>query len=225
MGSISKKTFEDIIPFYVVEQSPRFCLCVHCYKAKLATVSLTKMWPKLHHGETAGDACSCTCDLCSSAGRCKEFLPYSSPKEVSSMGMLSDKLMCDKVFLYTAAGNGKAISAYSSVCVSGNCPRCKEKQARFFACPRHQGGAARDFDPATSSSSIHPARPSPGTVEWSMVETVDESGRVVGPSRKRGANAAGDGDFDDDSGGAGRPRPKKVKTLLSAKRVLAYIDM
>ncbi|CAN0309219.1 unnamed protein product [Ectocarpus sp. 6 AP-2014] len=214
VGSISKKSFEDIMPFYVVEQSPRSCLCVHCYKAKLATVSLVKMWPTLHHGETTGAACSCTCDLCSSAGGCKEFLPYSSPKEVSSMGKLSDKLMCDKIFLYTATGNGKAISAHSSVCVSGNCPRCKERQDRFFGCPRNRGGIDRDLGPAsTSSSTIHPAgRTSGGTVEWSMFDTVDEAGRAVGPSRRRGANAGGDGESDDDSGGAGRPRPKKVKT-------------
>ncbi|CAM9273681.1 unnamed protein product [Ectocarpus sp. 8 AP-2014] len=211
VGSISKKAFEDIIPFYVVEQSPRSCLCVHCYKAKLATVSLVKMWPTLHHGETTGAPCSCTCDLCSYAGGCKDFLPYSSPKEVSSMGKLSDKLMCDKIFLYTAAGNGQAISAHSSVCVSGNCPRCKEKQDRFFGCPRNRGGTDRDLGPAsTSSSSIHPAgRPSGGTVEWSMFDTVDEAGRAVGPSRRRGENAGGDGESDDDSGGAGRPRQKK----------------
>ncbi|CAM9827844.1 unnamed protein product [Ectocarpus fasciculatus] len=211
VGSISKKSFEDIIPFYVVEQSPRSCLCVHCYKAKLATVSLVKLWPTLHHGETTGAACSCTCDLCTSAGGCKDFLPYSSTKEVSSMGKLSDKLMCDKIFLYTAAGNGTAISAHSSACVSGNCPRCKEKQERFFRCPRNKGGTDRHFGPASSSSSsIHPARPtSSGTVEWSMFDNVDEAGRAVGPSRRRGANAGGDGESDDDSGGAGRPRPKK----------------
>lgn len=217
MGHISRKAFDDIIPFYVVEQSPRSCLCVHCYKAKLASTSLVKLWPTLHHGETHGAPCSCACDLCTSDGGCKDFLPYSSTKEVFSMGAFSDKLMCDKVFLYTATGDGKPIKAHSSVCVSGYCPRCKERQNRFFGCPRNQGSADRVLLPSsTASAGSHPSTPSGGTVEWSMFDTVDEAGRAVQPSsRRRGANSGGDGDSDDDTGGADKARPKKVTTVAA----------
>ncbi|CAM9756469.1 unnamed protein product, partial [Sphacelaria rigidula] len=67
-GHVSRSTFATLMPFNVVKQTARCCLCSHCYKGKLIMRSLVRMWPRLHCGETAGSPCTCRCDLCASGG-------------------------------------------------------------------------------------------------------------------------------------------------------------
>lgn len=105
-------------------------------------------------------------------------------------------LLCPKEFLYTAA-DGKAIEAHKSVCVSGFCPKCKDKQARFFNCPLHKGDAERMLFSATSSNTF-PANGDtnvdlPGIVTWDMFTNVDdEEGKPV-DARDRDHHAGNDG--------------------------------
>ena len=85
IGSISRASFTKLIPFYVVEQSLRCCICVHCYRDKFVTITLCELWPDLHWGATTGSSCDCQCDLCRDFG-CATFLPYAGPNAVSSWG-------------------------------------------------------------------------------------------------------------------------------------------
>ncbi|CAM9586225.1 unnamed protein product, partial [Sphacelaria rigidula] len=67
-GHISRSTFAKLMPFNVVKQTARCCMCPHCYKGKLIMRSLVRMWPRLHCGETAGLPCTCRCDFCANGG-------------------------------------------------------------------------------------------------------------------------------------------------------------
>lgn len=140
---ISRASFDPLIPFNVVEQSSRSCLCVYCFKAILLTIALYDLWPILHQGilhqgATPGSACTCDCDLCKNSG-CVDYLPYNSRKAVYSMGKFSDKHVCAKEFLYTSE-DGTRVESYKLACVAGTCPKCKRMQDVFFKCPRHKGG-------------------------------------------------------------------------------------
>lgn len=126
IGTISRTSFNKAVPFNVVEQSLRSCLCVHCYKAKLVTISLCTIWTTLHQGATQGSACMCECDLCRDGG-CSTFLPYASVKDVNSMGNLSDLLLCPKEYLYTPRHDGIVFEAHRLACMSGQCPQCRHK--------------------------------------------------------------------------------------------------
>ena len=195
---ISRAAWNQRVPFNVVEQSLRSCLCVHCHKAKLITVALCQLWPILHAKGSDGK-CGCTCDLCKHGG-CDSFLPFANPKAVNGMGLLSDKLLCAKEFLYMGA-DGKSVEAHKSACVSGFCPDCKEKQERFFKCPLHKGDASRRFAASSSSLPTHgdPVGGQPGMVQWKMFTTVDENGRPVVPrSGRRGDTTADDAGDDEE---------------------------
>lgn len=214
--SISRASFNKLVPFYVVEQSLRCCLCVHCYRGKLATIALCEHWSTLHQGTTPGSACDCTCELCKEGG-CATYLPYETPKAVSSMGNLSDKLLCDKVDLYSKREGGR-VSAHKSVCVSGFCSKCSHKQDRFFGCPRNQGDAQRQLVPPLRNpnpySTADPSQGPPGEMRWSMFTTVDEHGNAANPnatSSRGGRQGDGeDGDWDP-RGGADKKRARKVR--------------
>lgn len=129
-ASISRASFDKLVPFYVVEQSSRACLCVYCYKAKLITIGLFDLWSTLHRGETPASPCTCKCSLCDGGG-CTDYLPYRTRKHVYSMGSFSDLHMCEKEDLYTSR-DGTRVQAHKSTCVTGNCLKCRRKQADFF---------------------------------------------------------------------------------------------
>ncbi|CAN0054539.1 unnamed protein product, partial [Sphacelaria rigidula] len=79
--NISRGAFDDLIPFYFIEQSNRSCLFATCYKAKLITIALYDLWPTLHEGLTPDPACTCECNLCKDGG-CVNYLPYTSRKSI-----------------------------------------------------------------------------------------------------------------------------------------------
>lgn len=206
---ISPTSFAKLIPFFVVEQSERSCLCVHCYRSKLSTIALRKHWSTLHQGATPGSPCTCSCDLCTKDGGCAAFLTYAATNEVFSMGNLSDKLLCDKEFLYKSTEGGKRVLAHRSVCVSGHCPQCRQKQARLFDCPRNHGGVDRAL--------VHPhpmeSNERPGELQWDMFTTVD---RAAGASRV--LVGGDDDDYNDPRGGAGMQRKRKVNIGYIARQ-------
>lgn len=154
---VSRATFDKLVPFYVVEQSSRACLCDVCYKAKLITIALTDFWPTLHCGPTPGSPCTCECDLCGGNAGCKDYLPHTSSKAVYSMGPFSDAHMCEKEYLYNSS-DGTKVSSHRSTCVNANCPDCRAKQDRVFSCPRKKGGLLRQLYPVPSSRSGIPPR-------------------------------------------------------------------
>lgn len=196
---ISPASFDKLIPFFVVEQSERSCLCVHCYRAKLSVIALRTHWSTLHQGDAPGSPCTCVCDLCTKDGGCESFLPYAAPNEVFSMGGLSDKLLCSKEFLYRSRESGDSVEAHKSVCVSRQCYMCRQKQRVFFKCPRHHGDVHRRL--------LHP-RPvegsrEPGELRWEMFTTVDDG--------ESPTEAGGDDDDYDPRGGGDRRRKRKVR--------------
>lgn len=200
---ISRRSFDRLIPCYVVEQSNRSCLCVTCYKAKLVMIALYDFWATLHQGPTPDVACACECDLCKDGG-CKDYLPYESRKDVYSMGKFSDAHMCPKEFLYISQ-DGTRVEAHKSTCVSGNCVECKRKQAVFFGCPQHRGGAERHLYPSPREGT--PA----GELRWNMFTDVDEQGRATtratSASRRQG-HTEEDDDFE--PGGGSRSKQRQV---------------
>ena len=217
VSSISKASFTKLIPFYVVEQSFRCCICVHCYRGKLVTIALCELWPDLHRGATTGSPCDCQCDFCRDGG-CATFLPYAGPNDVFSMGRLSDKLLCPKEHLYPTRDGGR-VEAHRAACVSGTCPKCQRTQDRFFGCPRNQGDAARQVKPRaetpTTTTENLSQRP-PGIIGWNMFTTVDEKGLPASANgssgrARRQAGDADDGDAEwEASGGRDKQRPRKV---------------
>ncbi|CAM9567752.1 unnamed protein product [Ectocarpus sp. 12 AP-2014] len=195
VGSMSRRSFDKMVPFYVVEQSLRSCLCVHCYRVKLITVALCQLWSTLHHGDTSDSGCTCTCGFCSD-GACRTFLPFATAKSVHCTGDLSD-LLCEKVFLYRGQ-DGKYVKVHRSACVSGHCPTCQRRQAAFFGCPRHHGSTDRRF-PASSAALGAIASTSEGQagkVKWSMFTAVDAEGRPTDARRGAGPQPANDDDGD-----------------------------
>lgn len=198
------------MPFFVVDQSLRCCLCVHCYRGKLITIALCELWSALHQGATPGSTCTCTCDLCKHGG-CATFLPYASPKAVDCMVDLSDLLLCDKVMLYTAR-DGTRVAAHRSACVSGQCSHCRKKQDRFFGCPQHD--ATRRMYPSAPNTDGPSAGP-PGEVLWRMFTSVDERGNATtsgARSHRRRHHQQDDGDDHGDYdplGGASKSRQRK----------------
>lgn len=193
-ASISWKSFCDLVPFYVVDQSQRSCLCVQCYRGKLMTTALYELWPTLHCGATPGSPCTCTCPLCASGG-CVDYLPYTSSKTVHSMSKFSDKHMCAMKHLYTAS-NGTPVHAHGSTCVSGDCLRCARKLRAFFDCSRNKGGADRQLQPvpSTPSSASTPA----GEVRWITYTDVDENGQATSRNRRDHPQRGRDNGHDDD---------------------------
>lgn len=225
MSEISRASFDKIVPFFVMEQSPRSCLCVHCYKAKLITIALCELWPTLHHGATPGSRCTCECELCID-GSCKALLPYANPQAVFSMGGLSNKLLCDPVFLRTGA-DGVDVTAHKSKCVSGHCLLCRRKQERFFKCPRNQGDADRVWPPLcrpVSPGNDNNQGP-PGLVQWKIFAKVHDPGRTPDPDRRsrsvngRGGDVDGDDGDWDPRGGADKAREKKVGNSCCLKHL------
>lgn len=215
IASISRSSFDKMVPFYVVEQSIRSCLCVHCYKAKLITVALYQLWPTLHHGDNSGSGCTCNCGFCSD-GACRTFLPFATEKSVHGMGDLSDLLLCEKVFIYRGQ-DGKDVKAHRSACVSGHCPTCQRKQAAFFGCPRHQGTTDRRFPASTATLGACPSamEGQPGRVKWSMFTSVDAEGRATDARRPAGPQAPDDDDGDwEPRVASDTSRPKKVNAWL-----------
>ncbi|CAN0315176.1 unnamed protein product [Ectocarpus sp. 6 AP-2014] len=211
IASISRSSFDKMVPFYVVEQSIRSCLCVHCYKAKLITVALYQLWPTLHHGDNSGSGCTCNCGFCSD-GACRTFLPFATEKSVHGMGDLSDLLLCEKVFIYRGQ-DGKDVKAHRSVCVSGHCPTCQRKQAAFFGCPRHQGTTDRRFPASTATLGACPSamEGQPGRVKWSMFTSVDAEGRATDARRLAGPQPPDDDDGDwEPRVASDTSRPKKA---------------
>ncbi|CBJ33599.1 conserved unknown protein [Ectocarpus siliculosus] len=211
IASISRSSFDKMVPFYVVEQSIRSCLCVHCYKAKLITVALYQLWPTLHHGDNSGSGCTCNCGFCSD-GACRTFLPFATEKSVHGMGDLSDLLLCEKVFIYRGQ-NGKDVKAHRSVCVSGHCPTCQRKQAAFFGCPRHQGTTDRRFPSSAATLGACPSamEGQPGRVKWSMFTSVDAEGRATDARRLAGPQPPDDDDGDwEPRVASDTSRPKKA---------------
>ncbi|CAN0357792.1 unnamed protein product [Ectocarpus sp. 6 AP-2014] len=194
--SISRPSFDKIIPFYVVEQSLRSCICVHCYKAKLVTKGLCDLWPNLHQGSTPGSKCDCECELCKDGG-CAEYLPYGSSKAVHSMADFSDMLMCPKEQLYCSE-DGTLVDAHKAVCVSGHCLLCKQKQERFFDCPKNKGNADRQLNPAAGPAQV--GAPPPGEVRWKNFTTVDDNGQATSAplQRRRAPNSTAGGEDDED---------------------------
>ncbi|CAB1103997.1 unnamed protein product [Ectocarpus sp. CCAP 1310/34] len=89
----------------------------------------------LHHGDTSDLGCTCTCGFCSN-GACRTFLPFATAKSVHGMGVLSDLLLSEKVFLYRGE-EANDVKAHRSTCVSGHCLTGQRRQAAFFGCPRH----------------------------------------------------------------------------------------
>lgn len=215
---ISRTSFDKVVPFYVVEQPSRACLCDVCYKAKLITIALFDHWPLLHRGATLGSPCTCECDLCRNDG-CKEYLPYTSRKSIYSMGKFSDLHMCEKEHLYTTT-DGTPVASHRSTCVTGNCPECKAKQDRFFSCPRHKGGPERQLYPVptTASSSGNATSssdgPPPGEVSWLMFTDVDERGKAT-TRRTSHTNDEGGDDLDQEWTPAGnhKPRQRQVRDV------------
>ncbi|CAM9649643.1 unnamed protein product [Ectocarpus sp. 13 AM-2016] len=196
VGSISRRSFDKMVPFYVVEQSLRSCLYVHCYRAKLITVALCQLWSTLHHGDTSDSGCTCTCGFCPD-GACRTSLPFATAKSVHGMGDLSDLLLCEKVFLYRGQ-DGKDVKAHRSACVSGHCLTCQRRQAAFFRCPLHHGSTDRRF-PASSAALGAIASTSEGQagkVKWSMFTAVDAEGRPTDARRSAGPQPADDDDGD-----------------------------
>ena len=194
------------MPFNVVKQTARCCLCPHCYKGRLIAKSLARMWGRLHCGQTPGSPCTCRCDLCANGG-CKTFLPTMSVKDVHSMGDLCDKLLCDKVKLYKTAG-GNEVAAHRNACVTGSCGTCQERQGRFFDCPRHVQ-SAHDQD-----SSI-PGIVRRAEMKWEAFVTVDEKGNEIRrpqrQSRRSRANDHNDGDESwEPQGTEAQPQSRKV---------------
>ena len=213
LGHISQASFAKLIPFFVVEQSERSCLCVHCYRAKLSAVALRQLWPTFHQGPSPGDACTCTCDLCTGPdGGCAAFLPVSEPDTVFSMGGLSDKLLCEQKFLYTSKAGGKPVTAHTSVCVEGHCVKCKKKRDRFFNCPRHRGDADR---PLVRLGLTEPGL-RPGEVRWDMFTAVDEGDA---PHADQGGE---DEDYNDPRGSADKKRKRKVSSRNARPAVRSW---
>lgn len=133
VDTISPASFDKPIPFFVTEQSERSCLCVHCYRAKLGSVALRTHWSTLHHGDTPGSPCTCTCDLCVEDGGCGSFLPYAAANEVFSMGKLSDKLLCKKEFLYDSVEEGAVSRRTSRYAYRDNAPSVGVSKISFLA--------------------------------------------------------------------------------------------
>ena len=192
---ISRISFDKLIPFYVVEQSNRSCVCATCYKARLSTTALHDLWKTLHRGSSPGTDCTCTCELCENGG-CIEYLPYDSRKEISSMGKFSDMHMCDQNSLYTSR-DGTRVKAHTFACVSGHCAECERRQSIFFDCPRHKGGLQRQLyarSPTTGGSDGTP----PGEITWNMFTDVDENGQATTETRNRNRQQRESEDMDAD---------------------------
>ena len=203
---ISWKAFDDLIPFYVIEQSNRSCLCPTCVKAKLMTVALDELWSTLHQGPTPGSACTCECNLCKDGG-CVDYLPYPSRKSIHSMANFSEKHMCSKEYLYTSR-DGMRVEAHKSTCVSGNCAECTRMQNVFFECPRHKGGTLGEASAASDANSR--GRPTPGEVRWNMYTDVDEKGMATTAGRRpNNRRERGDEDADAEYDPRARSKPKK----------------
>ncbi|CAM9863005.1 unnamed protein product [Ectocarpus fasciculatus] len=223
--SISRPSFESVIPFYVVEQSLRSCICVHCYKAKLVTKGLCELWPTLHQGSTPGSECDCECELCKDGG-CAEYLPYRSSKVVHSMADFSDKLMCPKEKLYRSE-DGTLVDAHKAICVSGHCLLCKLKQDRFFDCPKHKGGADRQLNPAAGPAQV--GAPPPGEVRWKNFTTVDDKGQATSAPQQRRraasstAGAEDDEDFDPLGGSKRRTRRAVAEKTWTVDEFMAEL--
>lgn len=204
---MSRSAFDKIIPFNVKEQSLRTCLCVNCYKAKLITAGLCENWPTLHHGDNEGDPCSCACDFCKAG--CGDFLKYASPKAVFSMGDFSDGLLCPKEKLYIGR-TGEEVDGHRLACVSGHCVDCQDRQARFFACPRHQTVTP----PLVPSSTAGAAGERSETICWKEFTVVDDAVQPIPRRPSRQGNEADDDDQDwSPSGGTEKARQRKVRVI------------
>ncbi|CAM9447743.1 unnamed protein product, partial [Hapterophycus canaliculatus] len=211
---ICRASFEKVIPFNVKEQSLRSCLCVYCYKAKLITIALHENWANLHHGQTAGAPCSCTCDFCTDGG-CVEFLSNKSPKTVFSMGEVSNKLLCPMVRLYVGR-DGEAAEGHRTACVLGHCVECQSRRDRFFECPRHRNGVScppsSSSTPPVGDASVGDAGEQAITLQWK--EFTDVHGRDGRRSSRRDGRQDNGGDEDDGdwtpSGGTDKARRKKA---------------
>lgn len=210
MEKVSRRYFEKLIPFNVIEQSNRSCLCATCYKAKLATIALHELWPTLHQGPTPGSGCTCDCELCKDGG-CADYLPYESRKEIFGMGKFSDKHMCEKESLYTSR-DGTLVEAHRSICVSGHCVECKRKQAVFFGCPRHKGGLQRLLHTTRSSVTSTSGGSPPGEIRWNMYTEVDENGQATTKARATNRRQRGreDGDAEYDPRAGSRTKNRQV---------------
>ncbi|CAN0086092.1 unnamed protein product [Pylaiella littoralis] len=205
----------SLIPFYVLEQSLRSCICVHCYKAKLITKALCVLWPTLHRGDTPSSPCTCGCDLCKD-GACSKYLPYDSSASVHSMANFSDMHLCAKERLYVSK-DGTSIEAHKSACVSGHCLHCQRKQDRFFECPRNKGGLQRQVQPAVSTTPATDAtdEPPPGEIRWKIFTNVDSRGMATTAtsSQRRGRRETAGDDDDDDynpNGGGNQTRSRNA---------------
>lgn len=171
-----------------------------------------------------GSACTCECALCedNEDGGCSKYLPFASSQEVHSMGKFSDMLLCPKEELYRSE-DGTSVKAHRSACVSGHCLYCKQKQDRFFGCPKHKGGVQRQVHPGggAASSGGEPA----WEVRWKNFTSVDEKGQATSMSSQRrvtpsqtGRGAGGDGDDDEDFDPRGgvKPRSRQVSFVVAA---------
>lgn len=207
-----RASFDKLVPFFVKEQSPRSCLCVYCYKAKLITISLCENWSTLHSGATPSDPCSCRCAFCKEVG-CAGFLPYDAPNTVFSMAKFSNLLLCKKERLYTGRA-GEKVRGHRFACVSGHCKDCQHKQDRFFNCPRHRTAVHQHLDSARPPTGRDCAAPS--HIQWKEFTNVEETGRQNGTRRHRQGN---DDENDEDwtpSGVADKTRQKKVRVHMIA---------
>ncbi|CAM9859570.1 unnamed protein product [Sphacelaria rigidula] len=176
------------MPFNVVKQTARCCLCPHCYKGKLIMRPLVRMWPRLHCGETAGSPCTCRCDLCANGG-CRAFLPTMSVKDVHSMGVLCDKLLCEKVKRYKTTG-GSEVTAHLNTCVMGSCGECDKHQRRFFDCPRHRQSAE---DVESIPDIVRRTE-----MKWEAFVPVDEKGNEIRRPQRQGRHPRANDDNDGD---------------------------
>ena len=193
---ISRASFDKLVPFYVVKQSLRSCLCPHCYMGKLMMKSLVRVWPQLHCGDTQGSPCACSCHLCVDGG-CTDFLPAESVKDVAGMGALCDLLLCEPVEIFKD-DTGSVIKTHRNACVMGHCEKCRRRLRRFLQCPKH----GRSIHDEACDSGEAPAA-APRELKWEVFVAIDENGNerprsgVQGNSATRRARGS-EGDEEDD---------------------------
>lgn len=218
---VSRAYFDKLVPFYVVEQSLRSCLCINCYQGKLAAISLCENWATLH-GSPSGAACTCTCEFCTSGDGCGKFLPYTSPKTVFSMGEVSERLLCPPEFPYTTK-DGRDVKAHRLACVSGHCPHCKRRQDAFFGCPLHNGDAERQLssssEPNTSSAN-YTQLSLPRSIQWREFTVVDDAASTRPTRRGRRGDDVDENDEDSIPSGGNNTKQRKVRGLELAKLLI-----
>lgn len=194
------------MPFYVIEQSSRSCLCVYCYKAKLLTVALYDLWPTLHQGSTPGLVCTCQCELCKGGGGASTSYRTSHENPFTAWASLATSSTCARRSSCILRMTGPE-SMHTGRHVSLGTASTTPVSRIFFKCPRNKGRAERQLFPTTSdtfSSSGSHEGPPPGEISWDMFTEVDARGNATTTRR----NADNGGDENDEYLPQGGTRPK-----------------